>query len=232
MLHYLKRRTLLWIVALLCVSMMGCRNARNTRNYVEPPPRDIKPTVIEYVEQDAFDLLFENALINQDPVILIQTNTARPDWGARLNAWIAAWNRGGLVVAEPRVKARMQAPTITVNGETLREFRLLIDDLMNRVESLARLGTSWWTEERTQNGRIALLKPYNLRFHLNSDGNIQLIFFNGRYARYYERFIEAMGMQETDEPSSWSRDIKCSHCKGLTGGSISQRTSARLEEPE
>jgi len=217
---------------LVCAFVLSCRSTRVTPAYPEPPPDGIKPTVIEYVEKDAFDELFESALVNQDAAILIQTETSRPDWGPRLNAWIAAWNRGGKT-EEPRIKVRLQAPLapVTINGETLREFRLLIDDLVKHADDLARRGSSWWVEERTQRRRIALLRPYSLRFHLDSDKNIQLVFFNGMYAPYYRQFIEAHAMNETDEVCEWSRDMKCSHCKGMTTFSTVQRTRARLGNP-
>jgi hypothetical protein len=216
-------------VPLLCAGVLSCRSTRTTRPYREPPPSELSPTVLDYVEADGFDALFESALTNRDPVILIQTATSRPDWGPRLNAWIAAWNRGGRVADGPR--ARGQAP-VTVNGETLREFRLLVDDLLTRAEDAARRGSSWWAEERTQRRRIDLLRPYSLRFHLDGDGKIQLVFFNGMYSRYYRRFMESMAMGESDEPEEWTRAVQCSHCKGLLKGQTAQRTRARSGEGE
>lgn len=56
---------------------------------------DITPTRLDYVDTDGFDAVLENALVNQDPVIVVRTRRSRPDWDGRLNAWIAAWNRGG-----------------------------------------------------------------------------------------------------------------------------------------
>jgi hypothetical protein len=208
-------------VSLLCLSALSCRNSRNVRTYHTPPPPDIKPTVLTYVETDAFDELFETVLTNQDPVILIQTGTSRPDWGPRLNAWIAAWNQGGKVVDEPRRRFRMQAPLgalgpSVVNGDTVREFRLLVDDLMTRAEDLARRGSSWWTEERTRRRRIELLKPYSLRFHLDEDQKIQLLFFNGRYARYYQEVMNAMAMTAAEDTEGWIRAVTCSYCRGST----------------
>lgn len=227
-----KRRWLLLALPLLCAAVLSCRSTRTTRPYREPPPPNIRPTAIEYVETDAFDELFESALTNQDPVILIQTDTGRPDWGARLNAWIAAWNRGGKVVDEPGRRVRFQSPLspVTINGETLREFRLLIDDLMKRVEGAARRGSSWWAVERIQRRRIALLKPYSLRFHLDEDKKIQLIFFNGEYSRYYREFLDAMSLSDADESKEWTRAVQCSHCKGEVKGKTAQRTRERAEE--
>jgi hypothetical protein len=229
-------RTRRWFVLtlpLLCAAALSCRGIRNTRPYRQPPPPEVQPIVLPYTEEDAFDVLFETALVNQDPVILIQTDTSRPDWGPRLNAWIAAWNRGGKVVEEPSVKARMQAPLLpaTVNGETLREFRLLVDDLMTRVEDLARRGSSWWAEERTQRRRIDLLKPYSLRFHMDENQKIQLIFFNGMYSRYYRQFLESLAARTEEEPDEWTRAVQCSHCKKMVEGRTAQRVRVRSEKP-
>lgn len=229
-------RKLRWIVLavpLFCLFAASCRHSRNVRSYHAPPPSDIKPTVLDYVETDAFDELFESVLTNQDPVILIQTETTRPDWGPRLNAWIAAWNRGGRVVDEQRRRFRMQAPlaalgATAVNGDTIREFRLLIDDLMTRTEDLARRGSSWWSEERIQRRRIELLKPYSLRFHLDENQKIQLLFFNGRYARYYQEVMNAMAMSAAEDTEGWSRAVTCSHCKDKVPG-MNSLTSFRRE---
>jgi hypothetical protein len=227
-----KRRAIVLALLLLSCTALSCRSTRNTRPYLEPPPPDIQPTVLAYSETDGFDNLFESALVNQDPVILIQTDTSQPDWGARLNAWIAAWNRGGKVVDEPRRRARMQGPLTpnVINGETLREFRLLVDDLMTRVEDVAKRGSSWWAEERIQRRRIDLLKPYSLRFHMDNEQKIQLIFFNGRYSRYYRQVMDSMSISTAEESNEWSRTVLCSHCKGLVLGSTAQRRRVRAEQ--
>jgi hypothetical protein len=222
-----------WAFFLLCLSALSCRQSRNVRTYHAPPPADIKPTILQYVETDAFDELFETVLTSQDPVILIQTDTSRPDWGAHLNAWLAAWNQGGKVVDEPRHHVRMQSPLTptAVNGETIREFRLLVDDLMKRVEDTALRGSSWWAEERTQRRRIGLLKPYSLRFHMDEKQKIQLIFFNGRYARYYQEVMDSMAMSAAEDTDGWSRAVTCSHCKDKVPVTILQRTRVRSDEP-
>lgn len=227
-----KRRGLGWAILLLCLTALSCRSNRNVRSYQAPPPPDIKPTILRYVETDAFDELFETVLTTQEPVILIETDTSKPDWGPRLNAWLAAWNQGGKVVDEPQRRVRMQAPLVpsVVNGETVREFRLLVADLMTRVEDLARRGSSWWSEERIQRRRIELLKPYSLRFHLDEKQHIQLIFFNGRYARYYPGVMGAMALNGSEESKDWARAMTCSHCKDNKPKMISQRTRALSEE--
>jgi hypothetical protein len=207
-------------VFLLSLGTSSCRHPREVRTYHEPPPPGLQPTTIPYVDADAFDALFETALTNRDPVIVIQTDTSKPDWGPRLNAWLAAWNRGGSegparqtreTGEEGTTTFRGQVP-VPVNGEALREFRFLVDDLMTRVESVARRGSTWWAEERTQKRRIALLRPYSLRFHLDADRHIQLIFFNGMYSAYYGQFLHSIADME-EESGEWSRAIHCSRCK-------------------
>jgi hypothetical protein len=194
----------------------GCLTAPRNRPYREPPPADIKTTRIDYVDTDAFDTLLETALTTQDPVILIQTTHQKPDWGGRLNGWIAAWNLGGKVdAANDRRTLRFQLglSPVTVDAGSIREFRLLITDLMDRVEVLARDSSAWWAEERTRNRRVALLKPYNIRFNLDSDKNIQIIFFNGRYSEYYRDFMQGITGPEPEEPQGWVRGYTCSQCK-------------------
>lgn len=227
-----RRRWFVLVLPLLCLSALSCRSNRNVRTYRAPPPPDIKPAVLLYVETDAFDEMFETLLTNQEPVILIQTETSKPDWGPRLNAWIAAWNQGGKVVDEPRRRVRLQAPLASsvVNGETVREFRLLVADLMTRAEDLARRGSSWWIEERIQRRRIDLLKPYSLRFHLDENQKVQLLFFNGRYARYYREFMDAMSMKNATDSEGWSRGVTCSNCKGIVPVMTMQRIRARSED--
>jgi len=187
-----------------------------TRPYGEPPPPDIKATRIDYVDFDAFDALLESALTRQDPAIIIQTTHQKPDWGGRLNGWIAAWNMGGKVdIAQEKRKLRFQlgVSTVKVDADSIREFRLLISGFMDRVDFLARDTSAWWAEERTRNRRAALLKPYNIRFNLDEDKHIQIIFFNGRYAEYYHDYINGVALPDPDEPQGWVRGYTCSQCK-------------------
>jgi hypothetical protein len=117
-------------------------------------------------------------------VFVVQTGYEKPEWSGRLNAWIAAWKAGRKVVPAPDKRSvRMQSPffpIVAVDGDSIREFRLLVDGLMNCVEHLARERSAWWAEERVKLQRVELLRPYKQRFHLDSDHQIQLIFFNGK----------------------------------------------------
>jgi hypothetical protein len=207
-------------LALLLVPLAGsCSLWRVTRPQLDPPPPEVRPTRIEYTDTDVFDALLESALVNQDPAILIQTRYTTPEWGDRLNAWIAAWNLGGRVASSEAGKVRMQSafvPKIVVDGDSIREFRLLIKGLMDRLDERTRKGLSWLAEERVRDRRVKLLKPYNLRFHMDEDGQIEIILFNGRYADYHRDFVRSLG----GEGEEWERKYVCSLC-----GSRRQRTS-------
>jgi hypothetical protein len=180
----------------------------------EAPPSDFQANEITYVESDAFDNTFESALIREDPVIVIRTSFNKPEWGPRLNAWIAAWNRGG-AGAGRTARGQSPIPSIVVDGDSIREFRLLVNGLMNRVDDAAREGTNWWTEERMRSRRVGLLKPYNLRFHMDSDGTIQLVFFHGGYSQYYKAYMRKL-TQADEEIEGWSRNFECTKCNKNT----------------
>jgi hypothetical protein len=208
--------------AVLLAVAGGCHQPAPQPAPEPPSPADVRPTNIDYVDTDAFDELFQSALVNQDPVIVIHTGRSKPDWDGRLNAWIAAWNRGGPAGAGPRTaRGQIPIPGLKLDEGTLREFRLLVNGLMDRVEVLARDGRTWWTEERVRSQRIALLKPYDLRFHLGADGTIDLVFFNGSYSSYYPDFVKSLTggataeADEADEPLEWMRTFRCSRCRAL-----------------
>jgi hypothetical protein len=204
------RRVVLRVALPLLALTVGCAFWKATRPLVEPPPPSITPTRIEYVDADGFDTLLESALVNQDPAIIIQTRNEKPDWGDRLNAWIAAWNMGGKVVGGA---VRMQAPfvpEVVVDGDSIREFRLLVESLMGRLGDQTRQGLAWLAEEKTRGRRVRLLKPYNLRFHMDEDGFIQIVLFNGRYAEYHREFVRALAGRDTGE--EWDRTYFCSRC--------------------
>lgn len=178
----------------------------------ESPPPEFKANEITYVENDAFDAIFEASLVRQDPVIIVRTEFTKPEWGPRLNAWIAAWNKGG--ANNRSVRGQIPIPSVVVDGDSIREFRLLVNSLMNRVDDVARTGSNWFTEERTSSRRVALLQPYNLRFVMDEQDMIQLVFFHGSYSRYYPEFMR--NLKHTDEEiESWSRTFDCAQCKRL-----------------
>jgi hypothetical protein len=202
-----------WLLFVACV---GCSAGQKAQPVAELPPGGIKPTRIDYVDTDAFDALLENALTNQDPAIVIGTGQERPEWGGRLNAWIAAWNAGGRATppaTPPRARGQIGLPKVVVDGDSIREFRLLIDDFMNRVEGLARDTSVWWTDAKVRSRRVALLKPYSLRFHQDAGKNIQLILFHGAYSRSYEEFMRSIAEPDADEPVAWVRGFSCSRCR-------------------
>src|SRR5260370_6503659 len=132
------------LVAMLVA--VSCRSTPESRTFRDPPKSPVKPTVLRYVDTDGFDVMFEASLVNRDAVIIVRTENERPDWDGRLNAWIAAWNRGGKV---ERLTIRGQIPLPSVNADTLREFRLLVFGVVEHAEELAKAGSSWWHEERT-----------------------------------------------------------------------------------
>jgi hypothetical protein len=204
-------RLLVFLLAMAC----GCHQPA-PRPAPEPPPAGIRTTELVYVDTDAFDQLFESALVNQDPVIVVHTGRTKPDWDGRLNAWVAAWNLGGPVGAAPRTaRGQIPLPGVGLDEGTVRELRGLAGDLLSRVDTLAREGTSWWAEERIRSRVIGLLKPYDMRFHLDEKGHIDLVFFNGKYASYYPEFVEKLtgAAAAADEPKEWARVLHCSRCK-------------------
>jgi hypothetical protein len=99
---------------------------------------------------------------------------------------------------------------VVVDGDSVREFRLLIDGLMGRVEESARAGGHWWAERQTRERRVALLRPYNLRFHLGTDGHIQLILFHGDYAAQYKDVVRMLVDPAEEETLDWSPGYCCS----------------------
>ena len=175
---------------------------------------------MDFVDTDGFDAVFESTLVARDAAIVVRTGRTQPDWGPRLNAWIAAWNQGGS--ARPRT-VRGQAgpvPGVNLDKDTLREFRLLVNDLLDRVEGAAEAGSSWWTDRRERARRVALLKSYNLRFHLDGEGLIQLVFFHGDRAAAYPSFMQTL-MGSPAEP--WARSVQCSRCLGWAEGKLTGR---------
>jgi hypothetical protein len=197
--------------ALLALTLaIGCKTPSGRPE--DSPPAEFKANEITYVENDAFDAIFEASLVRQDPVIVVRTDFTKPEWGPRLNAWIAAWNKGSS--NNRTVRGQIPIPSVVVDGDSIREFRLLVNSLMNRVDDVARTGSNWFLEERTVSRRVTLLKPYNLQFVMDEQGKIQLVFFHGDYARYYPGFMRKL--KHTDEEiESWSRTFDCAQCKRM-----------------
>ena len=213
------------LVALSPFVLAGCHYFSQTSGKVDLAAMpDITPTRLDYVDTDGFDAVLENALVNQDPVIVVRTGKSRPDWDGRLNAWIAAWNRGGS--GRPRA-ARGQAALAqaALDKDTLRELRLLINGLLDRVEEAAQTSSTWYADHRERSRRIAVLKPYSLRFHMDDEATIQLVFFHGNYAPYFPRFMqtltESQGMEE------WSRGVDCSRCARGKGKEVEGKLMGR-----
>ena len=195
--------------ALVCIGLAvtaGCRTTKPApvRPATPDPPQPVR---VDYVDSDGFDLLLETSLVNKHPVIVVHTGHEKPEWAARLNEWIAAWNASRLPSG---LRARGQIPGVVVDGNSIREFRLLIDGLMGRAEESARAGGHWWAERHTRDRRVALLRPYSLRFHLGTDGRIQLIFFHGDYAERHRDVVRALADPAGEETLEWSPDYCCS----------------------
>jgi len=226
------RRTAWAAVALAaCLGSVSCRTTAEKRPpEAGAPAAPVVPTVIAYVDSDGFDNVLESALVNQDAAVIVRTTHDKPDWGPRLNAWIAAWNRGGR--ARGRV-ARGQAPVprVVIDGDSIREFRLLVNGLLDRVEEAAQAGSGWYAEERARSRRVALLRPYNLRFHMGDDGLIQLVFFHGRRAADYPRFVQELTRSATAPEEPWSRSVECSRCAAGAGRQAEGRLTGRANVP-
>lgn len=220
----------LMIVAPLLV-LTSCRSLPGSGEENTELP-ELKPTILEYIDSEGFDALLEIALVNQDPVIVIQTGRIQPDWSGRLNAWIAAWNRGGHGTnrkgarrassaggeeeAEevPRVaRGLTPLPQMNVDAEGIREFRLLVGGMLDRAEDLAQHSAAWWIEERARSRRVSLLRPYSLRFHKDEQDLIQLVLFHGSYAAYYPRYMQLLMQKQRMEDEKWTRSVECSCCQ-------------------
>ena len=196
-------------------AVVGCKTAKPDR---APTPATGTPdpqsrpqvTRVDYVDSDAFDLFLETALVNKQPVIVVQTAFDKPEWSSRLNEWLAAWNASRRA---PGLRVRGQIPSVpavVVDGDSIREFRILIDGLMGRVEESARVGGHWWAERQTRERRVALLRPYSLRFHLGTDEHIQLIFFRGDSSTQHKDIAGTQANPAEEETLDWSPGYSCS----------------------
>jgi hypothetical protein len=197
------------LVALALFAPAGCRTLLQSPDEPVAMP-DITPTRLDYIDTDGFDAVLENALVNQDPVVVVRTGRTKPDWDCRLNAWIAAWNRGS---SRPiTVRGQVALAAAALDKDAVRQLRLLVNGLLDRAEEVAQAGSTWWIDHRERSRRIALLKPYSLRFHMDDESSIQLVFFHGNYAPYYPRFVQTLTESAGMESGEWTRAVDCSHC--------------------
>src|SRR5262249_6283100 len=114
----MKRFYLAAVVPLLILA--GCQLLRPTPQTL---PRDgmpdLTPRFVDYIDSEAFDNQFEAHLIAKEPAIVIRTENTKPDWQGRLNAWVAAWNRGGTRTRTVRSQAGLSA--VKLDGDGIRE---------------------------------------------------------------------------------------------------------------
>jgi hypothetical protein len=200
---------LAWTVPLLLL-LAGCQGLRVGKEALPADGLpDLTPAVIDYADTDGFDGQLEAELLQKAPAIIVRTDNTKPDWEGRLDAWIAAWNQGGRSRSRT---IRGQLGKVPLDGDSIRELRSLVTELLDRVEAKAQAGAAWYANQRVRSHRVALLKPYSLRFHRDADGPIQLVFFHGSYASYYPRFMKSlMRSPEMAEPD-WARTVECSQC--------------------
>jgi hypothetical protein len=198
------------LATVLLVLTVGCQSS--TTRPEGPSTRempDLTPVVIDYIDTEGFDAMLEAALVDQAPVIFVQTTHRVPDWEGRLNAWIAAWNRSGRNRSKT-VRGQLPLTNLPLDADSLGELRKLVEGLLDRAEVAAERNATWWANERERSRRIRLMKPYNLRFHREQDGLIRVILFHGSYASYYPKFMRQL-MNEPEMPEeSWSRTVECS----------------------
>ncbi|MFQ3593717.1 MAG: hypothetical protein SNJ82_11120 [Gemmataceae bacterium] len=197
---------------LLLLLLVGCQGRPTRSNTVPAELPDLRPVVIDYVDTDGFDAVLEAALVDQAPIIIIQTTHRLPTWEGRLNAWIAAWNRTGRSRSKT-VRGQLPLTKLPLDADSLSELRKLVEGLLDRVEAAAERNATWWANERERSRRIGLMKSYNLRFHRDGEGPICIILFHGSYAAYYPQFMRQL-MQEPEMPDeTWSRTVECSRCE-------------------
>lgn len=207
-----------WLGLAALAWLAGCRSDGPKPDApTQPPP--LTPTAFDYVDSDAFDGLFESALVNQDPAVLVRTGRQTADWGPRLNAWIAAWNAGGPARAR---SARGQSPGVPLDGESVREFRLLVEGLLGRIDEAASAGSAWYRDRRERSRRVALLAPYSLRFHKGEAAAIELVFFHGRHASRYGEFVRELTGSDASG-AEWARALECSECDPRRKGVLTGR---------
>lgn len=204
-------------VALVLV-LAGCQALFLVKKQPTPPPSpDLTPVIIDYTDTDGFDTVLEAAFVDQAPVVVVRTEHRKPDWEGRLNAWIAAWNRGGRARTRT-LRGQNGLSSLPFDADSLKELRLLINGLLDRVEGAAEKGATWWANERERSRRVALLGPYSLRFHREADSPILLIFFHGKFAAEYPRFIRSLLKDPAMADEEWARTVECSRCLKVDQG--------------
>ena len=103
---------------------------------------------------------------------------------------------------------------MVVDGDSIREFRLLVNSLMNRVDDVARQARTGLSRNAPFRGawRCSSLTICNSSWTSRARSN--LVFFHGDYARYYPGFMRKL--KHTDEEiESWSRTFDCAQCKRM-----------------
>lgn len=213
------------LVLILILLGVGCQGLFLTRKPAQPSaPPDLTPVTVDYTDTDGFDSVLEAALVDEAPIIIVQTEQTKPDWEGRLNAWIAAWNMGG----KNRTRTiRGQSPSLPLDAESLGQLRELIFGLLDRIEVAAEKGSTWWANERMRSRRVTLLRPYSLRFHRDADGPIRLVFFHGAYASYYSTFLRSLMGEPGMTEESWTRTVECSRCQKTHQDGIGKLVSTK-----
>lgn len=215
---------------LALIALLGCQTYLASKKAAVPELTDLSPVYVDYTDTDGFDAQFEASLVGRSPVVIVRTETTRPDWEGRLNAWIAAWNQGGRS-RERKMRGQSPIGKLPLDSDSIKELRLLIDGLLNRVEAVAQGSAAWYADRRERNRRIALLAPYSLRFHRDGDGPIHLVFFHGDHAAHYPKFLQWIMKSAEPMQEEWTRAVECSHCKkagkaGGVGRLVNRRTGA------
>jgi hypothetical protein len=171
-----------WNVGLVCglVCLAGCSVERT---YRPPPPPNFRCKEVPFQDTPAFDGLLESYLTNREPAVCIVLDTPAPDWPPRLVAWMKAYQAGGKVRA-PAGKGGLDALLwLATGGQTPTESRLLLENLLDRLDRAAVSAAAWWADEAERRRRIDLLRPYLLDAERDPghNGNYVIVLYNGHY---------------------------------------------------
>jgi hypothetical protein len=168
------KRSVVWSLMTVCpFFLMGCVGP-GPRPWRSPPPPPL-PSAIPYVDSEAFDGVLAAALVRQDPVIVVQTASATPNWQGRLNGWIAAWNKGGRVESKHAVAGTRSLVELPPDSAAVTQE--MVDRELDRIEKLARESVAWWIDEQKRRERVAMLQPYLLQMDSDEKGNLRVIFY-------------------------------------------------------